>query len=198
MQEYIDDNLPKICSNISVADMTINILPPKWSGASKSTEVVGSYAAVLKGMVRPLATGTETRYDSTSLRPRKRPTVAVANTNDTPTQQKDKWHTHTLKEPSVSTAQAVREVEQQINLKYTRELESLKSQVSKNTSKPTTLENHNQINLEEKIVCLQEDLESKLDEKLKMQQQRITEIINLSVSSQKEVKESCQKGILSA
>ena len=166
MHEYIDDNLPKICSNISVADMNFNISPPKRSGATKSTEVVGSYAAVLKGMVRPLASGTETRYDSTNLRPRKRPTVAVANTKEAASLQTPTWSTQSTQESSTWTAQAIRDMEQKMDLKYSRELESLKSQVEKITSQPTTQENTTQINLEDKFARLQRELESKLDDKI--------------------------------
>ena len=82
LHDYIDTTLPRLCKNITVSDMEMTLAPPKRSGASRSSEVVGSYAAVLKGMVRPLATTTETKYDSPSLRPRKRPAVTVSNTKE--------------------------------------------------------------------------------------------------------------------
>ena len=166
MHEYIDTNLPEICSNISVADMTLNILPPKRSGASKSTEVVGSYAAVLKGMVRPLASGTETRYDSTSLRPRKRPTVAVANSQDTVPQQKHQWQTQSHSSPYDKPLPDRSEVEDTLNQRYSQEIESLKSQVAKLVSHSPPPAEKQQDTLEDKFARLQEELESKLDEKI--------------------------------
>ena len=170
----------------------MNLLPPRRSGAAKSAEVVGSYASVLKGLVRPLATGTETKYDSTTLRPRKRLTVSVANNKEDTTQSQHTWH----KRPSTSQSQQdnnLHEVERRMEEKLSQELNALKIQMDK-ISAPSQTQATSPVNLEQRFATLREELESKLEEKINnitnQLQQYIMENITTSFTKLTEVFET--------
>ena len=157
--------------------------PPKRSGASKSSEVVGSYASVLKGFARLLANTTETRYDSTNFRPKKRPTVAVSHSQETPNHTPNSWPTIPSTPTSDVTLDKISDVEQRIEQKFSQQISGLKTYIEQLTTTDNKLPSPDTShpNLEEKFATLQKDLETKMNDKIndiskKLQDQVVTNI----------------------
>ena len=190
LHEYIDNKLPTIFSQITVADMHMNLNPPKRAGATKSAEVVGSYASVLKHIAKPLEPNSAARYDSTKVRPRKRPTVNTTTAAQPVQKQNSQWPSlqQATYLPSTTTAQVnnLNDMEQRIEKKLTTQLDTLKNQIKANQSQGHQSQSTQDsftapINLEERFKSLQADLESKLEAQVqniscKLQSQIINQI----------------------
>ena len=180
--DYIDESLPRIFSSIEVNGMMLNMTPPKRSGAMKSSEVVGSYASVLKGMVKPMAGISEKKYDSPQLRPRKRPTVAISNSAEASSDPpKDLWPT-LPNQDQTTHVQRSKEGEYTVDATLQEQITDMKTQIQALTNTQQISQGpHN--TLEEKFNSLQKEMETKMDTKMKelsihMEEQVIHRVTN--------------------
>ena len=179
-QRYIDDKLPGIFQQIKVNDMNLNLKPPRRAGATRSTEVVGTYASVLKGLALPLATNSEKKYDAPNLRPRKRPTVAVSNTKEAHMETyKEAWPT-TSKETNPDIMSNITDTEKRIEEKFNKQLAAMKLQIDSMSRGPDKAQTEAQGTLEEKFNKLQQEMEKRLEAKMK----QISDTIESQVTRQ--------------
>ena len=166
LQEYIDTNLPAIFSQIKVLGMEMDLDAPKRSGASQSTVVVGSYAAVLKGLARQLAPATQHKYDSSTLRPRKRPTVNVSNAKENHPPETTEWPSIGPASQSTEANNMVQTMEQKIEQRFSQQITDLKTQVETLAAAKSDSTSISTESMEQKFAQLQHELEEKLNNKV--------------------------------